>query len=223
MFYENAHEESMTAPKYLIEKIARHGAAAQRLINEQDQKRGEFADHSDISATAFDAADFVWAYLALRGDESVQESREVRNHVAEAIIKALDEVLPRDAANEPASVFENDGSPLGPNQFDGFRDHLDDGSGDSQQDGTIQISVRDTGKRTLLNLHVPEQLRDLFIKRLYGGSSPGEAWPVPITLELSAQLPWITDDKQRTKASRRNETVHLCIPLDEIHVNYRDA
>jgi len=214
----------MTAPKYLIEKIAWHGAAAQRLINEQDQKRGEFAaDRSDISATAFDAADFVWAYFVLRGDESVQESRYIRNRVAEAIIKALEEVLPRDAANEPASVFENDGSPLDQNQFDGFRDLLDDDSGDSQQDGAIQINVRDTGERTLLNLHVPEQFRDLFIKRLYGGASPGEAWPVPITLELSPQLPWITDGKQRTKASRRKETVHLSIPLDEIHVNYRDA
>jgi hypothetical protein len=218
-----SREESMTASKYLIEKIARHGAAAQRLINEQDQNRGEFLDHSDISATAFDAADFVWACFALRGDESVQESRYIRNHVAEAIIKALQDVLPLDAANERASVFENDGSPPGPNQSDGFQDLLDDGSRHSRQDGAIQIGVRDTGERTLLTLHVPEQLRDLFIKRLYGGSLPGEAWPVPITLELSPQLSWITDDKERAKASRRKEIVHLRIPLDEIHVNYSEA
>jgi len=111
----------MIASKYLIEKIARHGTAAQRLIDEQDQNRGEFLDLSEISATAFGAAEFVWTCLALRGEESVQESRYIRNHVAEAIIKALEEVWPLDAANEPSSVFENDGSALGLNQSDGFK------------------------------------------------------------------------------------------------------
>jgi hypothetical protein len=213
IFHQKFREERMTAPTYLIEKIARHGAAVQRLITEMDQKHGEFANHTNTSAVAFDAADFVWAYLALRGDESVQESREVRNRVAEAIIKAL-------AVDAPGHVFENDGSPLGAGQTDGFHDSLLGESGDAE--GKIQMSVRDTGKRTLLNLHVPEQLRELFIKRLYGGSLPGEEWPVPITLELSLQPRWITDDKQRASAKRRKETVHLQIPLDEIHADYSD-
>ncbi|MBR7919042.1 hypothetical protein KDX16_24925 [Burkholderia vietnamiensis] len=83
----------MPAPKYLLDKIARHGSAAQRLIDEREQHCGEFAGHEEISAIAFDAADFVWAYFALHGDESVQESRYVRNSVAEAIIKTLERVI----------------------------------------------------------------------------------------------------------------------------------
>ncbi|KVE06292.1 hypothetical protein WI91_08060 [Burkholderia vietnamiensis] len=84
----------MPAPRYLLEKIARHGAAAQRLIEEREQGRGEFAEHhSEVTAVAFDAADFVWTYFALNGDDSVQESRYVRNSVAEAIIKTLGRVM----------------------------------------------------------------------------------------------------------------------------------
>ena len=85
----------MTAPLYLIEKIARHGAAAQRLIGEREQQRGEFADQDQVSAIAFDAADFVWAYFILNGNEAAQESREIRNTVAEAISKTLETLLPR--------------------------------------------------------------------------------------------------------------------------------
>jgi hypothetical protein len=78
------------ASKYLLEKIARHGAAAQRLIREREDGQGEFAESSEVSAIAFDAADFVWAYLTLQGYEEAQESRCIRNYVAEEIVKVLE-------------------------------------------------------------------------------------------------------------------------------------
>ncbi|MBD7942483.1 hypothetical protein [Brevundimonas guildfordensis] len=75
-------------PPYGLEKAIRHGAAIERLMTEREQGVGEFADHSLASALAFDAADFVWAALMLHVP-GAQQSREVRNMVAEAIQQAL--------------------------------------------------------------------------------------------------------------------------------------
>ena len=72
----------MTASTYLIEKIARHGDAAIRLSQELLNGNGEFAEHDQKSAIAFDAADFVWAFLCLQGNETMQESRQIRNEIA---------------------------------------------------------------------------------------------------------------------------------------------
>lgn len=75
-------------PPYGLEKAIRHGAAVERLMKEREQGVGEFADLSLASALAFDAADFVWAALMLH-NPAAQQTREVRNTVAEAIHGAL--------------------------------------------------------------------------------------------------------------------------------------
>lgn len=80
----------MTSSIYLIEKIARHGNAASRLADELSNRCGEFAAHDPKSAIAFDAADFVWSFLCLQGNEAVQESRNIRNAIAERILEVLD-------------------------------------------------------------------------------------------------------------------------------------
>ena len=80
----------MSVPNYLIDKIRRHGPAIDRLIVEMRNNTGEFHDMPITAAIAFDAADYVWATLVSLGVEQVQESRAARNHVAEAIIHALD-------------------------------------------------------------------------------------------------------------------------------------
>ena len=79
----------MTVPLYLLEKIARHGAAAQRLIDERKHGECEQSEMGEGGAIAFDAADFVVAFLALCGDESVLETRELRNNVAQLIDTAI--------------------------------------------------------------------------------------------------------------------------------------
>lgn len=79
----------MTAPVYLLEKIARHGFAAQRLRRELETGCGEHAGSDGTYAIAFDAADFVWAFLSLHAGDEVQESRFIRNQVAERILDAL--------------------------------------------------------------------------------------------------------------------------------------
>ena len=79
---------SFPLPPYALEKAIRHGATIERLMKEREQGVGEFAEHSLASAVAFDAADFVWAALMVRAP-AAQQTREVRNMVAEAILGAL--------------------------------------------------------------------------------------------------------------------------------------
>jgi len=79
---------SFSLPPYALEKAIRHGPSIERLIKEREQGVGEFADQSLASALAFDAADFIWAALMLYAP-TAQQTREVRNAVAEAIISSL--------------------------------------------------------------------------------------------------------------------------------------
>lgn len=92
-------------PIYFLERVARHGENVQKLINELDDIKDFDPDdgqdvnsllaqvtddqQNDITSIAFDAADLVWVFLALRGYDDVQETREVRNRVALDIIQSL--------------------------------------------------------------------------------------------------------------------------------------
>jgi len=96
----------MPLPKYLIEKIARHGAATQRLITELEEYRGEHAGSSDVDAIAFDAADFVWAFFAQRCGERTEVTRHLRDAVAEALIRVIGHTLAQIATPDTASVEE---------------------------------------------------------------------------------------------------------------------
>jgi hypothetical protein len=78
--------------KYLSLKIARHGAAISRLRWDVRHESGEIGQLPEDHALAFDAADFVWAYLAANGVEGVAESRALRNRVAEAILDIFGEM-----------------------------------------------------------------------------------------------------------------------------------
>lgn len=80
----------MTIPTYLLDKLRRHGPATDRLIAEIQNEVGEFHNMPIAAAVAFDAADYVWATLASLGVEQAQESRAIRNQVAQAIIQALE-------------------------------------------------------------------------------------------------------------------------------------
>jgi hypothetical protein len=79
----------MTAPVYLLDKIARHGAASERLRAELRCPDAWGESRDPVHGIGFDAANFVWAFLALSGHDAAQESREIRNAVAESIIAVL--------------------------------------------------------------------------------------------------------------------------------------
>jgi hypothetical protein len=81
-------ENSMTTPLYLLDKLGRHGHAVERLRGEL--RRGEADPHDPVHAISFDAANFVWSFLVLSGLDHAQDTREVRNRVAEAIMRELE-------------------------------------------------------------------------------------------------------------------------------------
>jgi len=59
----------------------------------------------DGGAVAFDAADFVVTFLALCGDESVLDTRELRNNVAHLIGNTIREHNAREDSEERFSVI----------------------------------------------------------------------------------------------------------------------
>lgn len=95
--------DAFRLPPYAVEKAIRHGAAIERLTNELDQKRGDFAHHSLVSALSFDAADFIWAALMPHAP-AAQNSRGLRNDLAEAMLevfKRWEDDIPKPLRTEP--------------------------------------------------------------------------------------------------------------------------
>jgi hypothetical protein len=209
----------MTVPLYLLEKIARHGSAAQRLIDERKRGEGEHSGKDDGDAIAFDAADFVLTFLGLCGDEAVLETRELRNNVAQLIGSAIQEHKLRQESEGRFALFENDGSRLTASEYDGTRDILEDG-GKSLSKSDIDAYVRDTGSEKFLSVYVPEGLRRSFVDCLQKGEFNPSRFNSSFALELSVQPDWITDGKQRAAAKRRIENLHIRVPLDAIKVTY---
>ncbi|MFM0324895.1 hypothetical protein [Caballeronia glebae] len=212
----------MMVPLYLLQKIARHGAAAQRLIDERMRGEGEHSTMVDGDAIAFDAADFVVAFLALSGDGSVLETQELRNNLAQLIGTAIKN---HEAHHQPevrGAVFENDGSPLGPDQYDGMRDILKEEEDECAPMRQIEVYVRDSGQGKLLSVHMPESLRQSFSGCLEKGEFNPNWFCSSLALELSVLPEWLTDSRQRAAAKRRTENLHIRVPLDAIKVNYVD-
>lgn len=83
-------DQEFRLPTYAVERLTRHGHAVNRLFTEIAEEKGEFASHPVVSALAFDAADFVWAALMTTCPEA-QQSRSIRNRLAEAMVGILSE------------------------------------------------------------------------------------------------------------------------------------
>lgn len=81
----------------------------------------------------------------------------------------------------------------------------------------IEIYIRPSGDQTLLNIYVPIKVRERFIRALRDGAFSDAQ--VPIEFEVTTLPKWITDDDQRKKALRTNESVHVRIPLDVINIH----
>lgn len=212
----------MTVPLYLLEKIARHGAAAQRLIDERKRAEGEYSEMDDGGAIAFDAADFVVTCLALCGDEAVLETRELRNEVAQLISVAIWEHRAQQQTEEQVAVFENDGSPLAQGEYDGMQDILEEEDEECSSQNQIEAYLRDTGYEKFLSIHMPERLRRAFADCLQKGEFNPNWFGSSLALELSVQPEWLTDSRQRAAAKRRAGNQHIRVPLDAIKITYAD-
>ncbi|WP_342051254.1 MULTISPECIES: hypothetical protein [unclassified Cupriavidus] len=80
----------------------------------------------------------------------------------------------------------------------------------------IEIYVRDSGDRTVLNIYVPDHLREAFIAGLASGRYSDDG--VEIALELSTLPKWITDGGKRAQAEQSGESVHVRVPISVINV-----
>jgi len=84
----------------------------------------------------------------------------------------------------------------------------------------IEIYVRPSGDRVLLNLYVPGEARSAFLKALQGGTLDGAG--TPIALELSLQPEWATDAESREKIANEHGPIHARIPIDQLSVQFID-
>ena len=84
----------------------------------------------------------------------------------------------------------------------------------------IEIYVRCSGERVLLNLHVPSAAKASFLKALAEGTL--ESGGRPIAVELYLQSDWISDIDVRARLQAEGGPIHARIPITAINVNYSD-
>ena len=82
----------------------------------------------------------------------------------------------------------------------------------------IEIYVRNSGGKTLLNLYVPKALRERFIKGLEEGHL--EVGDIPTHLELMPLPEWITDEETRDRV--KGESLHVRLPIHAMNVDYSE-
>lgn len=81
----------------------------------------------------------------------------------------------------------------------------------------IEIYVRPSGDRVLLNINVPERLRETFSESLRKGSF--EEGSVPINLEFTTLPHWATDPRERARL-RSTESAHMRVALTAINIQF---
>lgn len=84
----------------------------------------------------------------------------------------------------------------------------------------IEIYVRDSGDRTLLNVFVPSRMREQLIAALQHGSFSG--CQVPIALEMPILDKWITADGQARDDEIGGEPEHVRVPITGISVHFTE-
>lgn len=81
----------------------------------------------------------------------------------------------------------------------------------------IEVYIRPSGGRVLLNFHVPPELRHNFIDGLRSGSLDGAE--VPIHFEIAPLPEWSTDPKDRARLAKLGP-IHMRVTLAAINVNF---
>lgn len=88
----------------------------------------------------------------------------------------------------------------------------------SDQPSQIEIYVRPSAHRVMLNFHVPEALKEALIAGIRNGSFSTDAARMNVELTLLPQ--WITDKSVRMQYEELTEDVHARIPIDTINTNF---
>jgi hypothetical protein len=82
----------------------------------------------------------------------------------------------------------------------------------------IEIYVRPSGDKMLLNFHIPEAARDKFIAGLREGHSDGK--DTIMHLELSVLPNWLTDADERTQCFANSTSLHVRVPVAAINTHF---
>lgn len=81
----------------------------------------------------------------------------------------------------------------------------------------IDIYIRLSGNRTLLNVAVPENLRESFMRSLQDGSFEDSA--IPVHIEFTPLPDWATDPEGQARL-QSIDLVHMRLALTAINVHF---
>ncbi|MDO9170125.1 MAG: hypothetical protein Q7U18_13695 [Methylobacter sp.] len=84
----------------------------------------------------------------------------------------------------------------------------------------IEIYLRHSIGKVMLNLYVPKETKKRFLTGLKNGAL--ELPEDSANFELSILPEWITDPEQRERIKNIGETIHVCIPIAAINTMYTD-
>lgn len=88
----------------------------------------------------------------------------------------------------------------------------------NDESNRIEIYVRPSGDRVMLNFHVPEALKEALIAGIRDGSFSTDAARMNVELSLLPQ--WITDGDDRKAYEKQFSSVHVRIPIDTVNTNF---
>lgn len=84
----------------------------------------------------------------------------------------------------------------------------------------IEIYIRNSSAGTFLNLHIPSQMKEQIISAIQKGSL--DLNDLAVTVELPVLPEWVSDREVRAKIAKRNERIHLSIPITSLNCNFTD-
>jgi hypothetical protein len=82
----------------------------------------------------------------------------------------------------------------------------------------IEIYIRPSGDKILLNFYIPEAVRDKFIAGLREGHFDGK--DLNMHLELSVLPDWLTDASERTRCFANSTSLHVRVPVAAINTHF---
>lgn len=84
----------------------------------------------------------------------------------------------------------------------------------------IEIYVRPSGDRILLNFYIPDELRDAFIAGLRTGSF--EPADTKMNLEFSVLPEWLKQGDRRESQSHESGDLHVRLAVSSINTHFGD-
>lgn len=84
----------------------------------------------------------------------------------------------------------------------------------------IEIYVRPSGDRTLLNFYIPDDVRETFIAGLRDGSFETEG--IPMHIEFTVLPHWLSDESQRALRMCEPGDLHVRLALSAINTHFGD-